>query len=88
MNSTESIRSFLTLLIVPLYDLTDGHFDPAHDMLNVDNIRCEVPGIEVPKTEPVLVTFYVSRWRARGASDLNIDFNLQWVGLLSTDVPL
>lgn len=56
-------------------------------MLNVDNTRAEVMGIEVPQTEPVLVTYYVSKWLAKGAPETNIDFHLQWVGLLSTDVP-
>ncbi len=70
-----------------MYDLTDGHFDPKHDFLNVDNVRNEVPGIEVPTTEPVVVTFYVSKWKKIGMTEMNFDFNLQWVGLLSTDVP-
>lgn len=77
----------LTKTLVPIYDLTDGHLDPKHDMLNVDNTRVEVPGIEVPQTEPVLVTFYISKWNAKSMHETNIDFNLQWVGLLSTDVP-
>ncbi len=78
---------FLTISLVPVYDLTDGHFDPKHDFLNVDNVRNEVPGIEVPTTEPVVVTFYVSKWKKIGMTEMNFDFNLQWVGLLSTDVP-
>lgn len=66
--------------------MTDGHFDPKHDFLDIENTRSEVPGIEVPTTEPVIVTFYVSKWTKTGMPETNIDFNLQWVGLLSTDV--
>ena len=70
--------------LVPIYDLTDGHFDPTHDFLDAETTRTEISGIEVPTTEITLVTFYVIKWFDKtGEPKLNIDFNLQWIGLLS-----
>ncbi len=70
-------------LSVPLYDLTDKSFDPAEDFMNASLIRKHMPGIEVPTTVPTLATFYITKYMQHGV--VNIDFNLQWVGVLCKD---
>lgn len=67
---------------VPLYDLTNRLFNPYEDFHKVSNKFDEVPGIEVPKGELVIITFYVGKWIRPSSGETNIDLSLQWVGLL------
>ncbi len=56
---------------------------PLRTSMNASLIRKHMPGIEVPTTVPTLATFYITKYMQHGV--VNIDFNLQWVGVLCKD---
>lgn len=70
--------------LVPVYDLSDHSFDPNTDFFTVAETRREIPNAEASLTEPIIVTFYVSRWNRTwmGVQETYVDLNIQWVGLL------
>lgn len=46
----------------------------------------QIPGVEVPLEEPILLTYYVTKWVKEGEEDSvpHVDFNICWAGVLVT----
>lgn len=67
---------------VPIYDLTNLKFNPETDFFDVASKFPETRKPEVTTTEPVIVAYYLTRWRKSTSEDDNYDLSIQWVGQL------
>lgn len=69
---------------MPIYDLTDMTFNPETDFFTVAEKRREIVNKEVSTTEPVIVTYYLTRLnkKSKSTSEVNYDLSIQWVGQL------
>lgn len=70
----------LTNYSVPVYDLSGQNFNLTSDFFNVHNLGVELQNSEAPLGEPILATFYLTKWKK--GEKINVDFNLQWVARL------
>lgn len=67
-----------------MYDLRNQKFDFREDFFNVAYKYDEIQGVEVPLMEPLLITYYVTKWcKEEEPSLAYVDFNIAWVGVLT-----
>lgn len=53
------------------------------DFFNVAFKYDEIAGREIPLDEPILITYYVTKWLKAGEPHPTIDFNICWAGVLT-----
>lgn len=59
-------------------------FNPETDFFTVADKYPEIIGEEVTTTEPIIATYYLTRWNRLidGVREVTYDLSIQWVGQL------